>query len=152
MNGHPRARFNMSFSVSSPSYHCITCEQRCPGNIQYIWLNPVASPGMRNRNNHSNLPSQCVMVFLTTSNIILSHLQSPEFAFLSACCNKAIPLVAAMRLSGFRSVIGYMRSVNENVAGQISSALYNYFVDGDLGGLERCTRLNDISDSSSHDV
>jgi hypothetical protein len=70
---------------------------------------------------------------LTISNITLSHLQSPEFVFLLACCNEAIPLAAAMRLSGFRSVIGYMQSVNENVAGQITPALYSNFVDGDLG-------------------
>jgi hypothetical protein len=51
---------------------------------------------------------------LTISNIILSHLQDPDFANLSACCDEAIPLVAVLQLSGFCSVIGY---VNEDVAG-----------------------------------
>ncbi|KAG2754013.1 hypothetical protein P692DRAFT_201929002 [Suillus brevipes Sb2] len=84
---------------------------------------------------------------LTISNIILSHLQDPDFAILSVCCDEAIPLVAVMQLSGFRSVIGYMRSVNEDVAGQITPALYNYFDDDSHERGEK-----ELPDSSSHDV
>lgn len=87
---------------------------------------------------------------LTITDIIrppLQRLQTPEFAFLSACHttvghasspDEAIHLAAAMQFSGFRSVIGSMWSVDDNVAGQLVSAFYDNLVDGS-GRLE-CTR------------
>ncbi|KAG0693350.1 CHAT domain-containing protein [Suillus ampliporus] len=84
---------------------------------------------------------------LTIKDIIRSHLQNPEFAFLSACHttvgdksspDEAIHLAAAMQFSGFRSVIGSMWSVDDEVARQIVSAFYGYLVD-ESGRLD-CTR------------
>ena len=84
---------------------------------------------------------------LTITDIIRSRLQNPEFAFLSACHttvghvsspDEAIHLAAAMQFSGFRSVIGSMWSVDDEVAGQIVSAFYGNLVDG--SGRLDCTR------------
>ncbi|KAG0707083.1 CHAT domain-containing protein [Suillus ampliporus] len=84
---------------------------------------------------------------LTIKNIIRTDLQNPEFAFLSACHttvgdesspDEAIHLAAAMQFSGFRSVIGSMWSVDDNVAGQIVSLFYANLVD-DSGRLD-CKR------------
>ncbi|KAG0696479.1 TPR-like protein [Suillus ampliporus] len=84
---------------------------------------------------------------LMIKDIIRSHLQNPEFAFLSACHttvgdesspDEAIHLAAAMQFSGFRSVIGSMWSVDDEVARQIVSAFYGYLVD-ESGRLD-CTR------------
>ncbi|KAG0691597.1 TPR-like protein [Suillus ampliporus] len=84
---------------------------------------------------------------LTIKDIIRSHLQNPEFAFLSACHttvgdesspDEAVHLAAAMQFSGFRSVIGSMWSVDDEVARQIVSAFYGYLVD-ESGRLD-CTR------------
>ncbi|KAG0696486.1 CHAT domain-containing protein [Suillus ampliporus] len=84
---------------------------------------------------------------LTIREIMESHWQNPEFAFLSACHttvgdesspDEAIHLAAAMQFSGFRSVIGSMWSVDDNVAAQITSAFYNNLVDG--SGKLDCTR------------
>ncbi|KAG1718244.1 TPR-like protein [Suillus paluster] len=84
---------------------------------------------------------------LTIREIIRSHLQNPEFAFLSACHttvgdetnpDEAIHLAAAMQFSGFRSVIGSMWTVDDDVARQIVSVFYDHLVD-DSGRLD-CTR------------
>ena len=69
-----------------------------------------------------------------TDIIIRPRLQQPEFAFLSACHitvghasspDEAIHLAAAMQFSGFRSVIGSMWSVDDEVVGQVVSAFYD---------------------------
>ncbi|KAG1752793.1 hypothetical protein EDB19DRAFT_2035383 [Suillus lakei] len=74
-------------------------------------------------------------------------LDALEFAFLSACDttvgdesspDEAIHLVAAIQFSGFRSVIGSMWSVDDDVAGQIVSLFYENLVD-DSGRLD-CRR------------
>ncbi|KAG2120141.1 TPR-like protein [Suillus clintonianus] len=84
---------------------------------------------------------------LMIRDIIRTHLQNPEFAFLSACHttvgdesspDEAIHLAAAMQFSGFRSVIGSMWSVDDNVAGEIVSVFYDNLVD-DSGRLD-CRR------------
>ncbi|KAG1747661.1 CHAT domain-containing protein [Suillus lakei] len=84
---------------------------------------------------------------LQIRDIIQSHLQSPAFAFLSACHttvgdesspDEAIHLAAAMQFAGFRSVIGSMWSVDDSVANQIVSVFYENLVD-DSGRLD-CTR------------
>ncbi|KAG1744133.1 TPR-like protein [Suillus paluster] len=84
---------------------------------------------------------------LMITDIIRSHWQNPEFAFLSAChttvgdetsLDESIHLAAAMQFSGFRSVIGSMWSVDDDVARQVVSAFYGNLVDGS-GRLE-CTR------------
>jgi len=76
---------------------------------------------------------------LTITDIIRPRLQQPEFAFLSACHttvghasspDEAIHLAAAMQFSGFRSVIGSMWSVDDEVVGQVVSAFYNEMFDG----------------------
>jgi hypothetical protein len=89
---------------------------------------------------------------LTIMDIIRppSQLQNrhPEFAFLSACHttvghqsspDEAIHLAAAMQFSGFRSVIGSMWSVDDDVAGQLVSAFYNNLVKGSEPGRLDCT-------------
>jgi len=84
---------------------------------------------------------------LTITDIIRPRLQQPEFAFLSACHttvgyasspDEAIHLAAAMQFSGFRSVIGSMWSVDDEVAGQVVSAFYDEMFDG--SGRLDCTR------------
>jgi hypothetical protein len=76
---------------------------------------------------------------LTITDIIRPRLHTPEFAFLSACHttvgyesspDESIHLAAAMQFSGFRSVIGSMWSVDDEVVGQIVSAFYDNMVDG----------------------
>jgi len=76
---------------------------------------------------------------LTITDIIRPRLQQPEFAFLSACHttvghasspDEAIHLAAAMQFSGFRSVIGSMWSVDDEVVGQVVSAFYDEMFDG----------------------
>jgi CHAT domain-containing protein len=75
----------------------------------------------------------------TIMDIIRSRLQNPEFAFLSACHttvgdesspDEAIHLAAAMQFSGFRSVIGSMWSVDDEVVQQVVTAFYDNLVDG----------------------
>jgi CHAT domain-containing protein len=82
---------------------------------------------------------------LTITDIIQRRLQNPEFAFLSACHttvdhasspDEAIHLAVAMQFSGFRSVIGSMWSVDDEVAGQVVSAFYENMFDGS-GRLDR---------------
>ncbi|KAG1860760.1 hypothetical protein F4604DRAFT_1504488, partial [Suillus subluteus] len=57
---------------------------------------------------------------LMIRDIIQSRLQSPESAFLSDCRNESSPdeaihlTAAAMQLSGFYSVIGYLQSDDED--------------------------------------
>ncbi|KAG1772963.1 TPR-like protein [Suillus placidus] len=84
---------------------------------------------------------------LMIKHIIRSNWQKPEFAFLSACHttvgdekspDESIHLAAAMQFSGFRSVIGSMWSVDDEVAQQVVSAFYDKLVD-DSGRLD-CTR------------
>ncbi|KAG1761393.1 CHAT domain-containing protein [Suillus occidentalis] len=84
---------------------------------------------------------------LMIKDIIRSDWQNPEFAFLSACHtavgdekspDELIHLAAAMQFSGFRSVIGSMWSVDDEVARQVVSTFYRHLVDG-LGRLD-CTR------------
>ncbi|KAG2153316.1 TPR-like protein [Suillus clintonianus] len=84
---------------------------------------------------------------LTIRDIIRSNWQNPEFAFLSACHttvgdemspDESIHLAAAMQFSGFRSVIGSMWSVDDEVARQIVSTFYDHLVDG--SGRLDCTR------------
>ncbi|KAJ8594409.1 hypothetical protein M405DRAFT_858158, partial [Rhizopogon salebrosus TDB-379] len=76
---------------------------------------------------------------LTITDIIRPRSHTPEFAFLSACHttvgyesspDESIHLAAAMQFSGFRSVIGSMWSVDDEVVGQIVSAFYDNMVDG----------------------
>ncbi|KAG1876274.1 CHAT domain-containing protein [Suillus subluteus] len=84
---------------------------------------------------------------LMIKDIIQSNWQNPEFAFLSACHttvgdekspDESIHLAAAMQFSGFRSVIGSMWSIDDEVARQVVSAFYDKLVD-DSGRLD-CTR------------
>ncbi|KAG2111124.1 TPR-like protein [Suillus clintonianus] len=84
---------------------------------------------------------------LMIKEIIRSNWQNPEFAFLSACHttvghekspDEAIHLAAAMQFSGFRSVIGSMWSVDDEVARQVVSVFYRKLVDG--SGRLDCTR------------
>ncbi|KAG1880890.1 CHAT domain-containing protein [Suillus subluteus] len=84
---------------------------------------------------------------LMIKDIIRSNWQNREFAFLSACHttvgdekspDESIHLAAAMQFSGFRSVIGSMWSVDDEVARQVVSAFYDKLVD-DSGRLD-CTR------------
>ncbi|KAG1759149.1 hypothetical protein EDD22DRAFT_782939, partial [Suillus occidentalis] len=62
-----------------------------------------------------------------------------EFAFLSACYatvgnnsspDEAIHLAAVMQFAGFRSVIGSMWTVDDDVARQAVSVFYEHLIDG----------------------
>ncbi|KAG1731689.1 CHAT domain-containing protein [Suillus lakei] len=84
---------------------------------------------------------------LMIKDIIRSNWQNPEFAFLSACHttvgderspDESIRLAAAIQFSGFRSVIGSMWSVDDEVARQVVSAFYSNLVGG--SGRLDCTR------------
>ncbi|KAG1890405.1 CHAT domain-containing protein [Suillus subluteus] len=84
---------------------------------------------------------------LMIKDIIRSNWQNPEFAFLSACHttvgdekshDESIHLAAAMQFCGFRSVIGSMWSVDDEVARQVVSAFYRNLID-DSTRLD-CTR------------
>ncbi|KAG1897570.1 CHAT domain-containing protein [Suillus fuscotomentosus] len=75
---------------------------------------------------------------LMIKDIIRSNWQNPQFAFLSACHttvgdekspDESIHLAAAMQFCGFRSVIGSMWSVDDEVARQVVSAFYRNFID-----------------------
>ncbi|KAG1894785.1 TPR-like protein [Suillus fuscotomentosus] len=70
---------------------------------------------------------------LMIKDIIRSNWQNPQFAFLSASHttvggegspDESIHLAAAMQFCGFRSVIGSMWSVDDEVARQVVSAFY----------------------------
>ncbi|KAG1851690.1 TPR-like protein [Suillus subluteus] len=84
---------------------------------------------------------------LMIKDIIRSDWQNLEFAFLSTCRtavgdenspHESIHLAAAMQFSGFRSVIGSMWSVDDDVARQVVSAFYGHLVDS--SGRLDCTR------------
>ncbi|KAG1828246.1 CHAT domain-containing protein [Suillus variegatus] len=84
---------------------------------------------------------------LMVKDIIRSDWQNREFAFLSACHttvgdekshDESIHLAAAIQFCGFRSVIGSMWSVDDDVARQFVSAFYGHLVDG--SGSLNCTR------------
>ncbi|KAG1896758.1 CHAT domain-containing protein [Suillus fuscotomentosus] len=84
---------------------------------------------------------------LMIKDIIRSNWQNSQFAFLSACHttvgdekspDESIHLAAAMQFCGFRSVIGSMWSVEDEVARQIVSAFYGNLID-DSKRLD-CTR------------
>ncbi|KAG2099630.1 CHAT domain-containing protein [Suillus discolor] len=84
---------------------------------------------------------------LMIKDIIRSNWQAPQFAFLLACHttvgdekspNESIHLAAAMQFSGFRSVIGSMWSVDDEVAQEVVSGFYDNLID-DSGRLD-CTR------------
>ncbi|KAG1829956.1 TPR-like protein [Suillus variegatus] len=84
---------------------------------------------------------------LMIKDIIRSNWQEPQFAFLSACHttvgdekspDESIHLAAAMQFSGFRSVIGSMWSVDDEVAQEVVSGFYDHLIDG--SGRLDCTR------------
>ncbi|KAG2738394.1 hypothetical protein P692DRAFT_201798445 [Suillus brevipes Sb2] len=84
---------------------------------------------------------------LMIKDIIRSNWQNPEFAFLSACHttvgdkkspDESIHLAAAMQFSGFRSVVGSMWSVDDEVAQEVVSTFYDNLVD--KSGKLDCTR------------
>ncbi|KAG1811983.1 CHAT domain-containing protein [Suillus variegatus] len=83
---------------------------------------------------------------LMIKDIIRSNSQNPQFAFLSACHttvgdkkspDESIHLAAAMQFCGFRSVIGSMWSVDDEVARQVVSTFYRKLI-GDSKRLD-CT-------------
>ncbi|KAG1748209.1 TPR-like protein [Suillus lakei] len=110
------------------------------------WLH-LACHGMPNRQQPFESSFSMCDGPLMIKDIIRSNWQNPEFAFLSACHttvgdekspDESIHLAAAMQFSGFRSVIGSMWSVDDEVAQQVVSAFYGNLVD-DSGRLD-CTR------------
>ncbi|KAG2106230.1 CHAT domain-containing protein, partial [Suillus discolor] len=75
---------------------------------------------------------------LMIRDIIRSNWQNPQFAFLSACHttvgddkspDELIHLDTAMQFCGFRSVIGSMWFVDDEVARQVVSAFYRNLID-----------------------
>jgi len=103
------------------------------------WLH-LACHGMPNRKKPFESSFAMRDGLLTITDIIRPHLRNlqPEFAFLSACHttvghtsspDEAIHLAAAMQFSGFRSVIGSMWSVDDEIAGHIVCAFYDHLVD-----------------------
>ncbi|KAG1728971.1 TPR-like protein [Suillus paluster] len=110
------------------------------------WLH-LACHGMPNRRRPFESSFSMRDGPLMIKDIIRSHWQNPEFAFLSACHttvgdrashDESIHLAAAMQFSGFRSVIGSMWSVDDKVARQIVSAFYGNLFDA--SGRLDCTR------------
>ncbi|KAG1908578.1 CHAT domain-containing protein [Suillus fuscotomentosus] len=74
---------------------------------------------------------------LMIKDIIQSNCKNPQFAFLSACHttvgdktspDESIHLAAAMQFCGFRSVIGSMWSVNDEVASKVVSTFYRKLI------------------------
>ncbi|KAG1868361.1 CHAT domain-containing protein [Suillus subalutaceus] len=85
---------------------------------------------------------------LMIKDIIRSNWQNPEFAFLSACHttvgdekspDESIHLAAAIQFCGFRSVIGSMWSVDDDVARQVVSAFYRQLIQVDDSRKLDCT-------------
>ncbi|KAG1739321.1 TPR-like protein [Suillus lakei] len=126
------------------------CEATVQGAFEALsrkqWLH-LACHGMPNRKQPFESSFAMHDGPLMIKDIIRTHLQNPEFAFLSACHttvgdesspDEAIHLAAAMQFSGFRSVIGSMWSVDNSVAGEIVSVFYDNLVD-DSGRLD-CRR------------
>ncbi|KAG2037156.1 CHAT domain-containing protein [Suillus americanus] len=110
------------------------------------WLH-LACHGMSNRTQPFESSFAMRDGPLMIKDIIRPDWQNPEFAFLSACHttvgdekspDESIHLAAAMQFSGFRSVIGSMWSVDDDVARQVASAFYGHLVDG--SGRLDCTR------------
>ncbi|KAG2071189.1 hypothetical protein BDR04DRAFT_1231205 [Suillus decipiens] len=110
------------------------------------WLH-LACHGMLNRQQSFESSFAMCNRPLMIKDIIRFNWQNPEFAFLSACHtivgdekspDESIHLAAAMQFSGFRSVIGSMWSVDDEIAQQVVSAFYDKLVD-DSGRLD-CTR------------
>jgi len=123
-----------------------TVQQALHALNRHQWVH-LACHGMPNRQK----PFESLFAMrdgpLTITDIIRPRLQQPEFAFLSACHttvgyesspDEAIHLAAAMQFSGFRSVIGSMWSVDDEVAGRVVSAFYDEMFDG--SGRLNCTR------------
>ncbi|KAG2131753.1 CHAT domain-containing protein [Suillus clintonianus] len=110
------------------------------------WLH-LACHGMPNRTQPFDSSFAMRDGPLMIKDIIRSNWQNPEFAFLSACHttvgdekspDESIHLAAAMQISGFRSVIGSMWSVDDDVARQVVSVFYRNLIDG--SGRLDCTR------------
>ncbi|KAG1830277.1 TPR-like protein [Suillus subalutaceus] len=85
---------------------------------------------------------------LMIKDIIRSNWQNSEFAFLSACHttvgdekspDESIHLAAAMQFCGFRSVIGSMWSVDDEVARQVASVFYRKLIRVDDSRRLDCT-------------
>ncbi|KAG2073372.1 hypothetical protein BDR04DRAFT_333774 [Suillus decipiens] len=101
------------------------------------WLH-LACHGMPNRTQPFESSFSMRDGPLMIKDIIRSNWQNPEFASLSAChttvgdeksLDESIHLVAAMQFSGFRSVIGSMWSVDDEVARQVVSAFYRNLIN-----------------------
>ncbi|KAG1726850.1 TPR-like protein [Suillus lakei] len=133
-----------SFTPLADSY--ATVQGASDALSQTQWLH-LACHGMPNRQQPFESSFAMRDGPLTIREIIRSRWHNPEFAFLSACHttvgdktspDEAIHLAAAMQFSGFRSVIGSMWSVDDEVARQVVSAFYGNMVDG--SGRLDCTR------------
>ncbi|OAX35022.1 hypothetical protein K503DRAFT_858860 [Rhizopogon vinicolor AM-OR11-026] len=115
-----------------------TAQRALDAFSQHQWVH-LACHGMPNRQKLFDSSFAMRDGPLKISDIMQPHLQNPDFAFLSACHttvghasspDEAIHLAAAMQFSGFRSVIGSMWSVDDEVVGQVVSAFYDNMVDG----------------------
>ena len=76
--------------------------------------------------------------YFTIQRIIGCDLKNPEFAYLSACHttvgdkespDEVIHLASAMQFIGFRSVIGTMWAVDDDLASEIASTFYTHMAD-----------------------
>jgi len=123
-----------------------TVQQALDALSQHQWVH-LACHGMPNREKPFESSFAMRDGPLMITDIIRPQLKKPEFAFLSACHttvghasspDEAIHLAAAIQFSGFRSVIGSMWSVDDEVAGQLVSAFYDHMLDG--SGVYDCTR------------
>ncbi|KAG1908857.1 CHAT domain-containing protein [Suillus fuscotomentosus] len=110
------------------------------------WLH-MACHGMPNRRQPFESSFAMRDGLLMIKDIIRSNWQDPQFAFLSACHttvgdekspDESIHLAAAMQFSGFRSVIGSMWSVDDEVAQEAASGFYENLID--ISGRLDCTR------------
>ncbi|KAG2129626.1 TPR-like protein [Suillus clintonianus] len=134
----------VSFTSLEDSYATVQGALDALNHNQWIHL---ACHGMPNRQQPFESSFAMRDGPLMIKDIVQSNWQNPEFAFLSACHttvgdekspDESIHLAAAMQFSGFRSVIGSMWSVDDEVARQVVSAFYRNFID-DSGRLD-CTR------------
>jgi len=132
------ARLAPSLPFTSLSDNDATVQQALDALDRHQWVH-LACHGMPNRQKPFESSFAMRDGPLTITDIMRPRSQQPEFAFLSACHttvgyeaspDEAIHLAAAMQFSGFRSVIGSMWSVDDEVVGQVVSAFYDEMFDG----------------------
>ena len=117
---------------------------------KYPWVH-FACHGIQDTADPMNSGLRLSDGLLQLSDIIKEPLPNAEFAFLSACQTatgdesrpeEAIHLVAGMLLAGYRSVIGTMWSIQDNVAPLVADKVYAQILeDGKLNSAKAAQAL-----------